>query len=182
MILTMVDSENRMIVYRYDGKGLSQLAALKAATTDELELAQIGATLALMAGETNGTAPAREPVETADERKRRRDRERKQTKRQEMKALPQATDPKKPNPNYRPDLGSVTGKIILYLADHEWTSANDVAAMVGRPPGHVSATLSGLRDIGVIESKDGPANATGRPTRLHNLTDHGRASIARVRE
>lgn len=188
MILTYVDAENRVVVYKYDGNGhgLNTLATLQAVTDDPLELAQIGATLALMAGETNGSTARPTPVKAKKKVKTLTQAEVDEIEaRRRPKVLPAAKKkpaPKRMNPDYTPDLTTITGRIIVFLSDHEWSGIDAVAPVVGRPNGHVSATLTGLRDIEVVESKPGPVNEKShRPTVLYRLTAHGHASLKRAR-
>lgn len=199
MILTMIDAEHRMKLYKYNGNGLEELAMLKVATDDPTELAQIAATIALMTGETNGSTPPAKsvastsytPGESAGARKRRLDRERHARKREEQRALTPASTPqvKKPKAqkniriteDYAPVPGTAISRILEEIEAHGPITAADVATSLGMVAGSVSASLSSdLTKRGVVsaEKRD---NGTGRMVGWYSITEHGRAAIDRSR-
>lgn len=177
VIVSVVDAQNRLRLYKRNGHGLEELGQLRVASDNPEELAAITTTLAAMAGEDVEDRP----------------KERKKVKAAAPKALPPAPEDKpkrrksptpqpiKVNPDYLPDLGSNGGRTLLMLEEHGPMHANDIAAEFDWKPGNVSAALSNFKAIGVVEVAEEFQNGVGRTLYRYGLTTHGRESIARAR-
>jgi hypothetical protein len=198
MILTMVDEGHGLRVYEHNGKGLREIGALRTESVDPLELAQHAIAIAAMAGVSlNGSTPPAKAVKVATgrkamsrEEKLARDRERKRARR-EPKALPPAKAKSAASeksrafaPDYAPDLSTITGKVLLFLEAHPGSFTHDIGEDVNRPVGHVSATLSGMKNRGLVEAtpSDTVREGGGAPLLAYSLTAYGHECLARSRE
>lgn len=175
VIVSVVDAENRLRLYKRNGHGLEELGQLRVVSTDPNELAAITTTLAAMAGE--------------DVEDRPKERKKIKAAKVEPKALPPAPakrrsptpQPIKVNPDYLPDLGSNGGRTLLLIEERGPMHANDIAAEFGWKPGNVSAALSNYKAIGVVEVAETFEGAQGRTMFRYGLSKHGRESIDRAR-
>jgi len=80
-------------------------------------------------------------------------------------------------PDYTPDLGSVTGRIILALKElNEPVTTKVLAEMLHKPTSHMSATITGLRDRGMISVEQDPDDGTWK----YGLTSYAHEAIARA--
>lgn len=197
MILTMIDAENRMQVLKYDGEKLEELATLKMVTVDRIEMAQIAATLALMAGEGSSQPVKAKSIAGKATAKPKPKPEALPAPKKLPAAVAvaglEAQKKKAPakkktyqrlvNANYTPDLLSGTGKVMLVLETfgHPMSASEIDDEMPTMKKSVVYATLQALVNMGVLDRTSQKGENDTRKVSYYGLSQHGHDSIARAR-
>jgi hypothetical protein len=79
-------------------------------------------------------------------------------------------------PDYMPDLGSVTGRILLILKETPRVSTTFLGEVMRKPTSHMSATITGLRDRGIVAVEQDADNGAW----LYSLTEYGLGTVERA--